>query len=202
MTTRLANLARQRGSRGFTLVELLLTIVLVSLLAGAIIFSSADSERAVRLEEGTQRFETLLRFARAHAASTGRKVRIVFDQAESTNAALSRMTLLWEPDPLGQPGVFQPLTGQVWNDLGLDDAIAVETPHPPETDPASALASGSETNEVIETATAPPPITFFPDGSSDSVELLITSRDPEDARKISLRLAGVTGSIRRQLVPE
>jgi prepilin-type N-terminal cleavage/methylation domain-containing protein len=202
MRARFASLHHQRGSRGFTVVELLLTIVLVSLLAGAIIFSITGPDRNTDLDDGTERFETLLRFARAHAASTGRKVRIVFEQNDAeTSEGARRMVLLWEPDPLGRPGVFEPVPGQTWTDLASDGSIAFESARVVHGAAASSEPA-DRSDETDAAAFAPSPITFFPDGSSDSVEVVIASRHPEDARKFSVRLAGLTGSIRRQLVVE
>ncbi len=42
-------------------------------------------------------------------------------------------------------------------------------------------------------------MTFFPDGSSDSSELTIASRDEEDGRRVILKLAGLTGIVRRTM---
>jgi prepilin-type N-terminal cleavage/methylation domain-containing protein len=203
MRARLDQLSDQKRRGGFTIVELLLTVVLISLLAGAIIFSITSPGKNTELDGGTERFETLLRFARAHAASTGRKVKIVFEENGSeTTENSSRIVLLWEPDPLGRPGVFEPVPGQSWADLTPDGSIAVESARlvngsAPGSDPGFSFSDESEL-----AASAPPPITFFPDGSSDSVEVVISSRHPDDARKFSVRLAGLTGSIRRQLVIE
>ena len=43
---------------------------------------------------------------------------------------------------------------------------------------------------------------FYPDGTGDSVEIVLTSRDETDVRRITVRLAGLTGTIRRQAVAD
>ena len=60
--------------RGFTLFELVLTVSLILLLAGGVIFGWDSLQRGARLEEGADQVEMLLRFARAQAAILGRQV--------------------------------------------------------------------------------------------------------------------------------
>ena len=40
-----------------------------------------------------------------------------------------------------------------------------------------------------------PPITFYPDGSSDSAEIIVAARSTEEEQRMSVRLVGITGSI-------
>jgi len=44
-----------------------------------------------------------------------------------------------------------------------------------------------------------PPITFYPDGSCDSAELILASLEPEPER-IALRITGITGLISRRVI--
>jgi type II secretory pathway pseudopilin PulG len=118
---------RQRTTRvAFTLVELLLVVVLLGLLFSAVVFSLDSLQRGAQLEEGAGQVETLLRFARARAAATGRLVRITFGNSDLTPGASSSatsstnqpsgspnpssesgMVVEWEPDPIGAPGRFE-----------------------------------------------------------------------------------------------
>jgi type II secretory pathway pseudopilin PulG len=119
----------------FTLVELLLVVVLLGLLFSAVIFSLDSLQRGAQLEEGAGQVETLLRFARARAAATGRQVRISFGPSDLTPSGTAasasassegsapskasggspgadsefRLAVEWEPDPIGAPGHFEPL---------------------------------------------------------------------------------------------
>jgi len=125
---------RSRGGGGFTLVELLLAITLLAGLMAAAIFGFSSLQRSAQLNEGVERVETAMRFARAHAANTGRKVQIVVTTSEAAAAssasasssssssgdsrsdapglaadALHSLSILWEADPAGAPGVFEPI---------------------------------------------------------------------------------------------
>ena len=186
-----------RASRGFTLVELLLTVTLVLLLVGAMIFSFSTLQRGAQLEEGANQFEALVRFVRAYAANTGRQVQINFEEEidDGLSVPLGSLRVLWEPDPIGQPGIFQPLPEAVEFVSRITDLISVEDVRP----------GSAEPNDVTN---APPsdtamnvtflPTNFYPDGSSDSAEILFASKDSEDERLISVRLSGVTGTVSKR----
>ena len=125
--------ARSRHG-GFTLVELLLAVTLLAGLMGAAVFGFSSLQRSAQLNEGVERVETAMRFARAHAANTGRKVQVVVtttidanaspssassaDKAASNgngnsygngngNEPLHSLSILWEADPARAPGVFE-----------------------------------------------------------------------------------------------
>src|SRR5688572_17771778 len=115
--------------RGFTLLELLLVTTLVLLLVSAMVFNFSPLLRGNQLEEGTTRLETLMRFARAQAANSGRKVQLVFAN-ESTNlpaASTGEVRATWEPDPLGQPGWFADLCDAQWHVQEVNDLVQVES---------------------------------------------------------------------------
>lgn len=110
---------------GFTLVELLLAVTLLAGLMGAAVFGFSSLQRSAQLNEGVERLETAMRFARAHAANTGRKVQVVVTTAESPSSStsttdksasvgsgnsdepLNSLSILWEADPARSPGVFE-----------------------------------------------------------------------------------------------
>ena len=119
--------ARSRHG-GFTLVELLLAITLLAGLMGAAVFGFSSLQRSAQLNEGVERVETAMRFARAHAANTGRKVQVVVTTAIDANISTSSassandsaslgssnsdqplhsLSILWEADPARAPGVFE-----------------------------------------------------------------------------------------------
>ena len=190
---------RPGASHAFTLVVLLLTTVLFVLLLGAMVYNFSSLHRGSGLEEGAAQFESLLRFARAQAANTGRKVQVNFEEdiGDGFSAPLGNLRVLWEPDPLDRPGEFEELPEAALYVRGVTDLVSVEfvrneltdeTPIEPPAD-EGALASFSFL-----------PLYFFPDGSSESAEILLASRSQEDERLVSVRLAGVTGSIRRRIV--
>ncbi len=201
---------------GFTLIELLLVVVLLMLLTGAAVFNFSALQRSAQLEEGAARLETVLRFARAQAATTGRRVQVVFqtpDTSTGSNGAPAFLRVEWEPDPLAQPGVFEELPEVSRLADGLEDLIAVASVQVfeagTEPEPAS-NALGSEAPAPTPGEAGAPdasfewemwetfaPILFHPDGSSDAAEVVVMSQDADDTRRIVLRLQGITGVIRR-----
>src|SRR5688572_20780973 len=82
--TRKGGAAGRVSQSGFSLLELLLAVSLVLLLMGSLVFNFSNLLRGNQLAEGATQLETLMRFARAQAANSGRKVQLVFN-AESTN---------------------------------------------------------------------------------------------------------------------
>lgn len=204
---------------GFTLVELLLTVTLVLLLLGAVVFNFSSFNRSARLDEGATQVEALFRFARAHAASTGRQVRIEFPEATTTTetptteppAANVRVT--WEPDPIGAPGVFHDLPQAANFVQSITDLVNVQevrlnnaqpdAPVPAAEPPAEPPQPAEAAAAADDSARSPmPAVTFYPDGTGDSVQLVLGSLNEEDTRRLSVRVVGLTGSIRRQLVSD
>jgi type II secretory pathway pseudopilin PulG len=199
---------------GFTLVELVLTVALLLLIAGAVGYSFNSARQGTQLEEGAGQLESLFRFARAQSASTGRCVRVSFVEAalaEATNAAspFPGVQVQWEPDPLTEPGKFvrlfeaTPFADQL-NDLvqfrpmsEVESPTGAFTSQPSFAAPAESgiVASGAMTESVSPGVA---PIVFYPDGSSDSAELILMSLDEGDLRRLRLSLSGLTGTVRRK----
>ncbi len=248
---------------GFTLVELLLVVVLLGLLFGAVVFSLDSLQRGARLEEGAGQVETLLRFARAQASSSGRQVRIVFGPADSTSAGTppaksnsgsasnpspagsenggrstsssssasesgstvfsdSGIAVEWEPDPIGAPGRFEPLR-EAAPYLEQIGALVLVRPVPRAAatttlsmlkgfEPSPSLVPTGDTNsaaigsampsdaDLAGAGGPPPPLVFYPDGSSDTYELSIQSQDETEVRRVVISLAGLTGTIHSRWV--
>src|SRR5436190_10824480 len=185
--------------RAFTLIELLLATALLLLLLGAVVFSFSSLQAGAELEEGALQFENLLRFARAHAATTGRQVQIDFEEEtpEGFNVPLGNCRVLWEPDPLGQPGQFQEVPEAAAYVRAVADLVSINSVRNELSDaPVEKSADNSKATEEVLFM----PISFYPDGSSDSAQILLAARGGEDERLVSVTLAGVTGAIRRRLV--
>lgn len=198
----------RRAGQAFTLVELLLATALTLLLGSAIVFSFASLLRSTELEESTGRLETLIRFARAQAAYTGRKVQLTFEQGsgQTPDSSGSTIRLSWEPDPLDQPGHFEELSDTAWQVKELSDLVQIQDVQLLASTgaPFSTYSAGDETadeNDPEAWLLEPfSPITFYPDGSSDSAEIILASRAPEDERKMAVRIVGLTGSVSHQAV--
>lgn len=201
-----SRIARRRA--GFTLVELLLVTVLLLMMAGAVIFNFSTLQKNATLDEGASQVEALFRYARAQAASSGRLVRIAFEEdvGDGLEVPLGDLRMEWEADPLNAPGLFSELPDAAGLIRSITELVRIEFVKAVEPDletSESTMAtgagsdSGSETNQSVWITF--PPVTFFPDGSSDSSELTIASRDEEDGRRVILKLAGLTGIVRRTM---
>lgn len=214
-------------SRGFSLIELLLSVSLVLMLLGAIAFNFTSFQRGAQLDEGAMRLETLLRFAKAKAASTGKKVQVRFQDSHSssTNASSPQtvtVELVWEPDPLGQPGIFEKLPdGEGYAD-SLTDLVSIkevrggtssggpqaeasnqaDAATSDKTVPTSTLADTASSGRSEPVGSGMPSIDFFPDGSSDTARITIASLDLDDTRLTAVHLIGATGELRRRPMPE
>ena len=196
--------------RGFTLIELLLVVALVLALTSALVFNFSNLMKGSQLEEGTTRLETLLRFARAQAANSGRKVQLVFGAdltATNRPPSTGEVRATWEPDPLGQPGCFADLDEAQWHVKELNDCVQVEGVKLLDASGANttAVASDDEIEDEFGPATTTQPmapITFYPDGSSDSAEIIVAAKSSEEVQdqRMAVRLVGLTGSISHQLL--
>lgn len=214
-----------RSSRGFTLVELLLVLVLMFLLLGAIVFSFSTAQTNAQLTEGATQFEALLHFARAQAAFTGKRVelRLVAPLVAETTAPVAggvparRLEVRWEPDPIQQPGIFQPmqeavsflgpmqdlveiteirsLPGSPSGETGMGELVSASTPPTTTNAPGQAADSSDGSSPDSESLT----LTLFPDGSSDSGEFGLRVPFSEDGRILWISLDGITGAIRRRM---
>jgi type II secretory pathway pseudopilin PulG len=193
-----ARRTHRKDEPGFTLVELLLTVALLLGLLSVLVFNFWTLKSGAGLEEGARQFEALARFAGAHAANTGRAVQFQFEEA-STNeiyAAGPQLRVVREVDPVGQPGVFEDLREATPFLEALRETIKIAEVK------AAQRPANQGTNEVTTSEdffALPPPITFFPDGSSDSADIVLASRDPDDLREMIIHLSGVTGTIRTEM---
>jgi prepilin-type N-terminal cleavage/methylation domain-containing protein len=179
--------------RAFTLVEIVLVMALIVLLAGISIINWKGMLQGRVLEEGASRMETALRMARAEAANQGKRLQIVFD-------ADGRTFLNWEPDPLGSPGVFADYAMCTWKQfLPADNIRVIRSAYVGSSTYRTAAAdTGSGSGGADEVPMAP--ITFEPDGSSDSVEIRMAMTDGSEARQAVVTLDGLTGRIVTSLV--
>jgi prepilin-type N-terminal cleavage/methylation domain-containing protein len=212
----------QRGKHGFSLVELLLTLVLILCLAAASVFTFTAIYKTANLDEGSDRFQSLIRFAQAEAATTGRKVRLQFVPAvnsamDDASAELREIKVTWEADLLNAPGVFQEFTNKAWSEeivnelVGVTKVAAVSDSGEHISAQSDSLQGGvaqgndrgngvaGESGELSESSEFPS-ITFYPDGSCDSAEVVLASRNGDDERRLAVRLGGLLGTVSTRTV--
>lgn len=214
-------MAKKTPPPGFALIELLLVVTLLLLFTSAAVVNLTPLWRGARLDEGVGQLESLLRFARAEAAQQGRRLLLQMqaptapEAGGTTPVSQAAIQVRWEPEPLDQPGVFvesqstAALARAVAEHVRIEHVRRLESAASPaapvaaseSSDPAPAIEPGSSGS--FEEPAAWPPIMFYPDGSSDSAEILVGSADVHDARRMLVRWNGLSGSAaRQQLDPE
>jgi len=183
----------------FTLVEVLLAVAVVSLLTVVAVFGFSGWRRSAGAAEGCQRFAALLRMVRAEAAVTGKRIRLTFvaDETDFESELDGRETRIeWEPDPLGEPGVFVPCEGSgaaSYLPTGLVRVISCQltgaSPPPSLGEPLDA-----EVDEAFEA------ITFGPDGTSDSAVVHLVGAEAGDTSVARVELSGLTGTVTQHVL--
>ena len=186
---------RHAGREGFTLLEVVLAAALVLVLASLAVIRLTGLTDSRRLEEGCLQFEAALRMARADSANLGKRLRLVC-------RADGRPTVLWEPDGLGRPGEFVEYSACTWTDrLGADlvrvNLCALVGPSAYRTLATGQIGAGASREAPLEE------ITFYPDGSSDSAVIELSSLSVADRRRAVVDLDGISGAVAsRILAPE
>ncbi len=207
------------SGRGFTLVELLLVVSLVLLLVGAMVFNFGNLQKGAELEEGAAQFEALLHFVRAQAATQGRRIEIRVDSNSSpTNGPATlagSLQVRWEPDPVAKPGWFEPFREAESYVRQISSLVSLDSIRPGENESSSSAngagsgtggnssSSGSAAGDQDDLAEDGSGfVLFYPDGSSDSAEFRLAALESDDARLALVRLQGITGVIRREMITD
>jgi hypothetical protein len=104
----------------------------------------------------------------------------------------------WEADPLNKPGEFQRLQEVA---ALLDTMLQfVEVDEVRSIGGLAELAPPEEMSPQAEQSYGFEPITFYPDGSSDTAEIIFSARESEEQRQVAVQIIGTTGTTRRQAV--
>ncbi len=179
----------------FTLLEVLLVLVLLSLLLGVLASTSIGSSPRSELESSADALAGTMRMAMAEAALQGRRVRL------SWNPETATLVVEIESQPLTAPGAFSALPARRWTTNLLDDAVSVSAM---DLRDDSAINIMTLSDSAIAAATASgglsggeesfAAIHFYPDGRCDSAEISLRHRDlPE--RTALLTSDEMTGTI-------
>lgn len=214
------------SSKGFSLLELLLVLVIVMLLFGAAVFEFNSMGRGASLSEGADQLESLFRFARNEAERTGKQVRIRFGpvttepenlsgQADATNletAATSEQAypvVESESNPVEMPGQFKPIANAALFTEDITELVRIESIELSGLDAqmASIMSDVENNTDEAPTENSPPlaentfPILhFYPDGSSDSARVQLIALNPDNRNKAIVELMGYTGTVKHQLI--
>lgn len=94
---RVASSMLGRSSRGLTLVELLLVLIVIAVLASAAITLLSSGQKQLAAEEAVQRLVTDLAYTQADAAANRSERHVVFDENAESYSVYAGATLLWHP---------------------------------------------------------------------------------------------------------
>jgi prepilin-type N-terminal cleavage/methylation domain-containing protein len=156
-------------TRGFTLLELILVMMVVFTLAAVVAPRFSEFFPSLQVRTAADRLLAWSGKARAEAALTGVRHRLVI------NAGAREFWIEWEPKPLKEPGKFERLLG-AWDKETLPTDVVFETFKGFETHPDAPAAQYLE---------------FDPDGSAAEASVDVAN-DRGDRR--TLRVAAATGS--------
>lgn len=109
----------------------------------------------------------------------------------------AKLRVVYEADPVLQPGVFVDLPEAKPFLDAIAERVRIDKVQRPET--AATLSQG--TNDLAAAMETMPlaSVTFYPDGSSDTVDIALVSKEREDYREMIVHVDGVTGQIRKEL---
>ena len=173
--------------RAFTLLELILSLSLLMLLAGAAIGTFWGTLSATKTQANADRICSLLRATRAEAANTGRRFQISFD------AETRQPVVAIEEDPLGEPGVFSPCKAWWAEGVELMEGVRVVLCH--RTGDSAFTDAGQPTRAPGKGDDSLSSLTFWPDGSSDSARIVLANDDEDHPWVVEITLNGVDGTI-------
>ena len=194
--SRPANSARPFGAAGLTLLELMLALSLVVVLTSIAVVSVARDQGRRSFQEGLDRLETLLRMTRAEAANSGRCFRIEMAMADEDQPQ-PPIRVLWEPQPLTEPGEYIEFTASAWSDYVSGDAIRVLSCAligPGGYWPSGGWRGAKADDEAVQA------LMFYPDGASDSAVIELAPADEADELRGVIRLDGLNRTIRTLIV--
>jgi hypothetical protein len=128
----------------------------------------------------------------------------------NTNAGVQ---VLWEPDPVSAPGRFESFPGADLLVEQVNDLVKVREVGQPGTalsqdmgsfqDELSLFSESGDTNGLGSargTLSSLPPLTCYPDGTSDSMEVVLTAASGEDKRLVVVTLWGLSGASAHKVV--
>lgn len=196
MTTSEQSGRRTARRPAFSLLELVVVIFLLALLSALVVPRLSGQIEANKMPYSAEQLRALLRMTRAHAMADGLRYQIRFllpaevEEREAYDEWHAFQPVVeYEPDPLGAPGRFEPVTAE-WAiadtfyepvrcarvRLGLYDVLDDE-----EFDEEFGLeARDLDEDELLA------PLVFEPDGSSERATFVLT-RQPFDVTYDELR---------------
>jgi len=155
---------------GFTLLEMIVVMMIVFTMAAVVAPRFSDSFPSLQVRSAADRLFAWSGKARAEAALTGCRHRLVLDPVNKT------FWIAWESKPHREPGKFERLTG-AWDLETLPGEVVFDVPKGFEPDPDAPATLYLE---------------FDPDGSAVEASVDVAN-DRGDRR--TLRVAAATGAV-------
>jgi prepilin-type N-terminal cleavage/methylation domain-containing protein len=177
---------------GFTLLEVLLALALLAALACASFFAAAGWHSSGDFDEGVDRFETMLRAARAESATVGRRIRIAFDDDQEDTSRCA--SILWEPKPLEEPEGFYVYTVCTWADCVPNGLVRVERCRLIGPSAYRTMTTEQIGRDVSQDERQP--VTFYADQTSDYAVIELRGVDENDDRRAVIRIDGLNGTFK------
>lgn len=160
-----------RPSRGgFTLFELIIVMIVIFTLAAIVAPRFSDFFPSFQVRKSTEHLMAWARKARADAAVTGLRQRLMVD------AKARKFWIEYEARPVKEPGKFVPLSG-AWGEEQMPDAVTVDSLEGLD---AAATGSGAQYLE------------FLPDGTTKDATIVL-GNDNGDSQ--TLKVEGATSKI-------
>ena len=156
--------------RGFTLIELILVMIVIFTLATVVAPRFSDFFPNYQVRKTTEHLFAWARKARADAAVTGIRQRLVFD------SKAKKFWIEYEARPIKEPGKFVLLSG-AWGEEALPDGVEFESLEGAET------SSGNGDLKYIE---------FRPDGTCTDATLIVAN---DNGDRHTLRIEGTSSKI-------
>jgi prepilin-type N-terminal cleavage/methylation domain-containing protein len=156
--------------RGFTLVELIIVMIVIFTLATIVAPRFSDFFPSLQIRKSTESLLAWSRKARADAAVTGTRQRLLLDTANR------RYWIEYEARPIKEPGKFTALSG-AWNPETLPEAVTFESIQGAETDASNGALRYVE---------------FRPDGTSSETTVILSN---DNGDRQTLRVEGATSKI-------
>ena len=178
-----------RRHTGFTLIEILVVIVMLSVLSGGVMLSVHRSRDEAAVKDAARRISDMISYCHSMAVFEARAFRLYFEPEKG------RCGVFYEADPLNQPGSFAPYRhsgfalrripeGVYFKDVRLLKQDYLE----------SSWDSGSSATEEW----AGTYIEFRPDGTSEDTLIVLASVAASEEREeiYTLVLSGLTSQLR------
>ncbi len=184
-----------RPARGFSLVELLLAVALLAVLLTVTVAGLGGMAGRRQLSTGLEHLAATLRYAAADAAATGTIVELQVEPGTGDLVVYHQPRVAVDEANGDTAGTLVPYDGCPWASHLPNDLVRVARCERVGVSAHRTLTYGGAMEDRAATDAPLDAVRFYPDGSSDFVELDVVSRDASDPRVGVVSLNGMTGRV-------